>query len=52
MLLGIFLKYNLKKIYQLKIPHLKKLEFLKKDNKILLNIDRKYFKKFHKEIYD
>jgi broad specificity phosphatase PhoE len=51
-LLGIFLKYNLKKIYQLKIPHLKKLEFLKKDNKILLNIDRKYFKKFHKEIYD
>ena len=51
-LLSVILRFDLKRIYRLKIDYLKILKIIKKNNYFLSNIDREEIKKFYKQIYD
>jgi probable phosphoglycerate mutase len=50
-LIGFLLNINLKKIYKLKIDHLKLFEIVKINNKFSSNFDRDEIKKFDKQLY-
>ena len=51
-LIGFLLNIDLKKIYKLKIDHLKLFEMVKINNKFSSNFDRNEIKKFEKQLYD
>ena len=51
-LIGVVLNYNLKKIYKLKLDHLKVLEILRFKDNLLPNFDRVEIHKFYRQLND
>ena len=51
-LIGIILKLNLKKIYKLKLDHLKLFEIIKSNNDFLPNFKRREIYKFYRQLND
>ena len=51
-LIGIILKFDLKKIYKLKLDHLKLFEIIKSNNSFLPNFERREIYKFYRQLND